>query len=333
LKDRLATKQEDNVFNFKPFEYTDHEYRVFSEIWNAYYPDEVYAPAELRHEDELRDPKYLFQRYVVEENRGIIGFCAYQETPFEYEPGKLHIAIYLDLDHLEQPYQNALYNFLIEQVAQHCPTKLVSMAREDKPERLRFYLDHGFRQIMRSPRSRLAVQEFEIDRYTPLMDKLRKENIELISVADLSARDPDWISKWREIEWLLLQDVPSTAPPEKQSLAVYEKLPEAPGFFPEGCFFAMDKGEMIALSFLWRTPADESLVFTGLTGTKREYRRRGIATALKVKSIQVAQKSGAEVIETSNEENNPMFQLNLQLGYKPAAAWLQLEKILSENTR
>jgi GNAT superfamily N-acetyltransferase len=333
LKDHPATKQEDNVFNFKPFEYTDYEYRVFSEIWNAYYPDEVYAPDELRHGDELRDPKYIFQRYVVEENGDIIGFCVYRETPFEYEPGKLHIAIYLVLDHLEQSYQNALYNFLIAQVAQHNPTKLVSMAREDKPERLHFYLDHGFRQVMRSPRSRLAVQDFETSRYAPLLDKLRKENIELISAAELSARDPDWIPKWREIEWLLMQDVPSTAPPEKQSPAVYEKQAEAPGFFPEGCFFALDKGEMIALSFLWRTPADDSIIFTGLTGTKREYRRRGIATALKVKSIQVAQKSGVEVIETSNEENNPMFQLNLQLGYRPAAAWLQLEKILGENAQ
>ena len=122
------------MLSFKPFEYTDQEYRVFSEIWNAYYPDEVYAPDELRHEDDLRDPKYIFQRFVVEGNDGIIGFCAYRETPFEYEPGKLHLAIYLDRDHLGFSNQNALYNFLIEQVAQHNPTKLVSMAREDKPE-------------------------------------------------------------------------------------------------------------------------------------------------------------------------------------------------------
>lgn len=83
---------------------------------------------------------------------------------------------------------------------------------------------------------------------------------------------------------------------------------------------------MIALSFLWQTEADDRFVYTGLTGVKRDYRRRGIATALKVKSIEVAQKDGFEFIETSNEENNPMFQLNLQLGYKPAPAWLRFNK-------
>jgi GNAT superfamily N-acetyltransferase len=323
---------EEFMLRFKPFEYTDYEYKVFSEIWNAYYPDELFAPDELRHDDTLRDPKYIYRRFVVEEEEKIIGFCAYWETQFEDDPGKLNIAIYLDLDHLGLSYQSALYTFLMEQVAHQNPTKLGSMAREDKPERLNFYLDRGFKQIMRSPRSRLAVQDFDSNRYTPLLDKLKKENIELISVAKLSACDPAWIPKWREITWILMQDVPRTAPPEKQSLAFYEKLAESPGFFPEGCFFALDKGEMIALSFLWRTPADDSILFTGLTGTKREYRRRGIATALKVKSIQVAQKEGVEIIETDNEENNPMYHLNLQLGYKPAAAWIQLEKILVEKT-
>jgi len=37
---------------------------------------------------------------------------------------------------------------------------------------------------------------------------------------------------------------------------------------------------MIGLSFLWLTPADDSIAFTGLTGTKQDYRRRGIATAM-----------------------------------------------------
>jgi len=319
------------MLSFMPFEYSDQEYRLLSEIWNAYYPDEVYAPDELRHEDDLRDPKYIFQRFVVDENNGTIGFCAYRETPFEYEPGKLHIAISLDLAHQEISYQNALYEFLMEQVAQHNPTKLVAMAREDKPERISFYSHRGFNQVMRSPRSRLDVQAFDLTRYVPLIENLEKKHIEFISVAELPARDPDWIPKWRDFEWLLIQDVPSTAPPEKQSLAFYEKLPESPGFFPEGCFFAMDHGEMVGLSFLWRTPADDRILFTGLTGTKREYRRRGIATALKVKTIQVAQEEGAAIIETNNEENNPMFQLNLQLGYKPAAAWLQFEKLLVKN--
>jgi len=49
---------------------------------------------------------------------------------------------------------------------------------------------------------------------------------------------------------------------------------------------------------------------------------------LKVKAIEVAKAEGFKTIATSNEENNPMYQLNLQLGYEPALAWLEFEKKL-----
>jgi GNAT superfamily N-acetyltransferase len=63
-----------------------------------------------------------------------------------------------------------------------------------------------------------------------------------------------------------------------------------------------------------------------LTGTRRDYRRRGLATAMKVRNIQLAKKLGVDIIETDNEENNPMFQLNLQLGFKPQPAYLDFHK-------
>jgi hypothetical protein len=36
------------------------------------------------------------------------------------------------------------------------------------------------------------------------------------------------------------------------------------------------------------------------------------------------------LIETYNEENNPMYALNLALGFKPQPAWLEFEKRLKE---
>jgi len=66
---------------------------------------------------------------------------------------------------------------------------------------------------MRSPRSRLDVQSFEIAPFTALIGKLEKESIECVSVTTFSMRDPDWIVKWRELQWELTQDVPTTAPP------------------------------------------------------------------------------------------------------------------------
>lgn len=69
---------------------------------------------------------------------------------------------------------------------------------------------------------------------------------------------------------------------------------------------------------------------TGLTGVIRSHRRRGIATALKLRTIDYAQQHGAMTIETSNEENNPMYQINLKLGFQPKPAWVSYRKSLTE---
>ncbi len=58
----------------------------------------------------------------------------------------------------------------------------------------------------------------------------------------------------------------------------------------------------------------------------RPYRRRGIATALKLRTIDYAQQHGARSITTGNEENNPMYQINLALGFQPKPAWISYRK-------
>src|SRR5437870_241843 len=56
----------------------------------------------------------------------------------------------------------------------------------------------------------------------------------------------------------------------------------------------------------------------GLTAVKREWRRRGVATALKHAQIAVAKQAGFHRLVTGSEERNtPMRNLNAKLGYRP----------------
>jgi len=75
----------------------------------------------------------------------------------------------------------------------------------------------------------------------------------------------------------------------------------------------------------YKLGAGIDILETGLTGVDRQYRRRGLATALKCQVIEVAQRLGARRILTSNEENNPMFQLNLRLGFEAQPAEVDWE--------
>ena len=67
---------------------------------------------------------------------------------------------------------------------------------------------------------------------------------------------------------------------------------------------------------------------TGATGVRREYRRRGIASALKAHLILYAKQRGVQEMSTTNDSRNPMYGLNLQLGFKPESAWVRVAKTL-----
>jgi len=95
----------------------------------------------------------------------------------------------------------------------------------------------------------------------------------------------------------------------------------------------VDGDEYVGVSYLWGSQATDEILYTGFTGVRRSYRHRGIATALKVMAIRYAQSrktnSGRPVvIRTNNEETNPMFQINLMLGFQELPAWLAYVKHL-----
>ena len=103
-----------------------------------------------------------------------------------------------------------------------------------------------------------------------------------------------------------------------------------PDYIPEGYFLALDGDRYVGMSSLWNRRVKKGEVYTKLTGVVRSHRRRGIATALKVRAHEFAKSIGAEVVVTDNEENNPMYDLNVRLGFKPMPAWLLFRKLLKE---
>ena len=44
---------------------------------------------------------------------------------------------------------------------------------------------------------------------------------------------------------------------------------------------------------------------------------KGIATALKVKAFEKLREKGVKQVRTDNEENNPMYKINVALGFTP----------------
>ncbi|HKH30415.1 MAG TPA: GNAT family N-acetyltransferase [Gaiellaceae bacterium] len=86
--------------------------------------------------------------------------------------------------------------------------------------------------------------------------------------------------------------------------------------FPEGSFVALADGEIVGYSGLCRMGDDPSLAEDGLTVVRSDWRRRGLATALKRAELAWAAANGIEEIVTWTQRGNDgMRAANEQLGY------------------
>ncbi len=52
--------------------------------------------------------------------------------------------------------------------------------------------------------------------------------------------------------------------------------------------------------------------------------------ALKLSGFAYAREQGVRTIATDNEERNPMYAINLKLGFEPRPAWLAFTKTFEE---
>lgn len=312
-------------YTIRPFNPTSEEYAAIVQVYNQANLFEQGVAASWQHWDKHRDPAGLFRRYVVAQQGVIIGY-GFSMRP-DTAVNRFQFAIFLPSQQQTPGLIADFYTYIIDACREYDPVGFISRVREDETAKIDWLAQNGFQPVMRYPRSILNVPEFDPAPYTKLLDKLAGEGIEIISLADLSKRDADWQKRIYDLEMTTNQDVPSPHPFSPSPFALYAQREfEDPEFMPEGWFVAVAGGQYVGTTTLDKVNEDADLLQTKFTGVRRDYRRRGIALALKVRAIQFAQSLGSRLILTNNEENNPMFQLNLALGFQPHPADVDWER-------
>lgn len=314
--------------NIRPFAHSERDYQGMAEIKWAVWPEYRRTVDELRAFDETWDPDCFLYRRLAEVDGQLVGLAECFQPPWTDRPGRYVVWVDVHPTWQRRGIGSALYAVLLDLRAPHQPRTLITGTREDQHGALRFLQRHGFRQVARHPESWLEVRSFDPAPFARVLEKVQTAGVEIHGLPALQARDPDWKRKWWELHGLLLQDVPANAPLINPSLEAFSQRLSLPSFLPEGCFFALAGDAYVGVTSLSALPSDPRLLLTDLSGVVRSHRRLGIATALKLHAIDFARRRGAERILTGNEENNPMYDLNLKLGFRPGSAMLDYDKVL-----
>lgn len=312
----------------RPFE--EHDYPAIAEVLAAAWPDEVHTEAGLREHDD-HAPEVKWGRFVAEIEGKIVGQGEYTQFEGMYHPQKFGVWVTVKPPFRRQGIGKALYGAVLEALKPHHPISILSSTREDQPQAIAWLQKLGFVEKMKYWESRLDLQSFDFAPYTGKVEAVEAAGFELSSMKELES-DPDYKQKAYDL-WLEARlDVPRPDAISEVSFEDYCKwVFDSKYYWPEGFLMAVDKrtGQYVSMSTLWKTDGD--YLHTGLTGTRRAYRRKGLALALKLRAVAIAKAAGAREIRTGNEVGNrAMLTINEALGFVKQPVWIDFVKQLEE---
>lgn len=187
----------------------------------------------------------------------------------------------------------------------------------------------GFRDLLHSWAFTLDLGTCEPARFATAYHRLG--DLTIAPLAGEIARGADWLPPLHRLFTQVAGDVPIpihpiAAPPpawlEHQAVGLPESLPEA--------FFVVRDGQRyVGMSYLHADLATPGRLYQRITAIDPAYRGRGIALALKLKTIEYGRAHGYSHIRTAVESNNPsMLAINRKLGFEQREGLALLERAL-----
>ncbi len=308
--------------------FTDGDYGFLAEAYGVVYDEPARSVDLYRHADANRDPSLFFARHIVEVDGrragcGEVGHSSWFDDPDKYW---FQILVPSEADAAIRPVYLAHAEGLL---APQAPRALVSGMLETRADHIEFLARNEFREVHREHFSRLELTTFEPERFASELAAVTGQGIGIVCLADLVEEMPDWRQRLHPVYEQLVADQPAPDPPRLDSREDWDRrVLGAPDFDPTLWMLALDGERIVGLSQAAVNSEDPSAMDCGLTGVLASHRRRGIATALKVRLLAAAKQTGAAIIATGNEANNPMYAINLGLGFVPGSDWVMYEKAM-----
>jgi RNA polymerase sigma factor (sigma-70 family) len=285
----------------------------------------------LRHRQKFDESRYFRRHYVVEnaEAKQIVAYGAVEQTI--YLP-KYRLLLLTDPQWLKRGVGDLLLDRLSEDLHEAQAVTVSCRQHASETELVQLFERRGFVETSRVLDLRLDVADADVSVLAAVLQRLGAAGISISTLAEERVRDPHCVEKLHELTTLLSRDDPAQGPFAPPAYNAREALLwlEMPYVLPDAYFIAKHGDDYIGVSDVSRFEAVPGGLTQGFIGVKREYRRRGLATALQLQGIVYARSNDYQLIQSSiKPQQIAIHGLNEKLGFQLLSENLTLEKCLT----
>ena len=319
------------MIKIKKFNATDSEFVDLARIDNLVNHDSINHPDDDKRDWGIRDKSLIRDRILLYKDEVLIGAMYYSQGRSENNRTTF-FTLNIDPKYNTHESRELLYNRMLDEIKLFDSNKILTGIYDHPNYNLvkQFLIDNQFKLVQTNREYSCDIRNVNIEKYQPLIKKLEEEGIKF---HDSKEEMKDWPNHYKKLEqliWTYSQDFPipkgvsHTRTPFEQTLKTQLDFEE--NYYGTE-IVAVKDDEYIGstdLEVYYKTEPHKA--WTGGLGVLKNFRRKGIATALKIKAIERLLNKDITEVRTDNEENNPMYKINLELGFYPVPFSLEYMK-------
>ena len=291
---------------------------------NRTYLDDQMTMAEWEARDEVfPKDKTKIRKLVFRGENAVAGFCL-MEGYWTPQPG-MFMCSTVD-DGLGRDDMNSVFAAIEAEALAQGASELHDWLSNKRTTVTDVLKERGFEMVQSNAQNEADLSAFELSRFQEAVDAFDASELEFLNILDIAERFEDWKHRYWNAEFALAADVPVPWEKKQTPFEDWERDLDCEKKSWPWLYAVLDGEKIVAMTMLFRGEADPGRFHTGLTAVDPSYRRRGIAKAIKAKAMQAAKEAGGRVVGTDNEENNPMLQLNIELGFRTVYHWENYRK-------
>jgi mycothiol synthase len=264
----------------------------------------------------LLSARYNPRRYVAEVDGRIAAYGGVFLDTWMVPCHRAELDVWVRSDYRRRGIGSQLSDRLLADCRELSVTSVQARVYAEQAQALAFLKKRNFDELQRCWNLVLEPTRADVEEFRAQVRQVEGRGLKLTTLAREREQSPRYAEQFHRLWVDVCIDQPGHDPAQTPPFEPFVRWLEQPARLLDGCFIAGDGERYVGGCMLQQRPDTPDQLLQNFTGVLREYRRCGIATALKVKAIEYARARGYTRIVTRNDTaNDAMLQLNERLGF------------------